>query len=112
MGRISSLYEGERAICDLMPSWAVGPRRHGDEDRALDTAGGPDEARAVSAEAIGSRTEAARVFASASCTGHRSCRERRRNNVPIKPFGALVATLRAAEVDQAALERLYVEHLG
>jgi len=37
MGKISSFYEYDCAIRDLMCSRADGPRRHADDDRALDT---------------------------------------------------------------------------
>ena len=38
MTKISSFHAYGRAICDLMASWADGPRRQTDDDRALDTA--------------------------------------------------------------------------
>ncbi len=44
-------------MCDLMRSWPIGPRRHADDDRALDTGCRPDEARAVHLEAPRSGTK-------------------------------------------------------
>jgi hypothetical protein len=66
MGSIESFYESDHEIRALMRSWASGPRRHVDDDRALDTVGRADQARAVPVEASRSRPEAVGVFAGAA----------------------------------------------